>query len=252
MQRAIDSSGTFQRIGQQICTYGTGAPGYDPKATTSTRVWATGDLSSMDWVSTLRRCLYLGACTDAGGRRSTRLTQRVAISAMTHWRCMGAQQSMPLCMLGQNPGGGGTETIDPNASQPSISVQMTHKTHLSAQLRSVQPGNPSILVGFCKFGACLFQCGIPGRAAQLSEVLPGHTAARFRQAGDAPDAGPGNPPVVLPAPRANFWSTGLTGRPAQPATTTRTWTCHQKESRQPVEVQRHSTTINAPTITFPW
>jgi hypothetical protein len=26
---------------------------------------------------------------------------------------------------------------------------MTHKIYMSAKLRSVQPGNPSILVGFC-------------------------------------------------------------------------------------------------------
>jgi len=93
--------------------------------------------------------------------------------------------------------------------QPAIDLKVNDPQNPHECATAQHAARESVHSGWLlQFAACLFQCGIPGRAAQLSEVLPGHTAARFRQVGDAPDVGHGNPPAVLPALRANFWSTG--------------------------------------------
>lgn len=208
VQPAADAGGTFTRTGdgQYTYTFGTKAPaGFSANATTTIGVYASRDLSEFDLGTNSDNATFDfvpdgSAVTDVHQIVSTTTCNKCHDPLMAHG---GARRIVPLCVLCHNPGGGGTDTIDPDTGNSIDAKVMFHKIHMGEELPSVQAGTPYQLIGFRQAVSDFSTVVFPAdpRNCQMCH-----------EAGAPPQGGTAPPGAMTPAPnpplaQATFWLT---------------------------------------------
>jgi OmcA/MtrC family decaheme c-type cytochrome len=153
VQPAADSGGTYEKTadGQYTYTFGTKAPsGFDMGATTSIGVYASRDLSEFDLGTNSANDVF-----DFVPDGSPVVDTHEVVRTVTCNKCHdplsahgGSRRLVTLCVLCHNPGGGGTQTIDPDTGNSIDAEVLFHKIHMGSSLPSVQTGTPYQIVGF--------------------------------------------------------------------------------------------------------
>lgn len=153
VQPAADSGGTYTQTGdgQYTYTFATKAPsGFSANATTTIGMYATRDLSEFDLGTNSANDTFNfvpngSAVTDVHDIVSTVWCNQCHDPLAAHG---GARRIVPLCVLCHNPGGGGTQTVDPDTGNSIDAKVLFHKIHMGEELPSVQAGTPFQIIGF--------------------------------------------------------------------------------------------------------
>lgn len=208
VQPAADSGGTYQQTGdgQYTYTFGAKAPsGFDIGATTTIGVYASRDLSEFD--------LGTNSANDEFSfvpNGSPVVDVHDVVRTITCNKCHdplsahgGSRRDVPLCVLCHNPGGGGTQTIDPDTGNSIDAEVLFHKIHMGSSLPSVQAGTPFQIIGFQQsvndFSTVVFPAD--ARNCQMC-----HETGAPPQGGTAPP-GSMTPPPSPPPAQGNWWLT---------------------------------------------
>jgi OmcA/MtrC family decaheme c-type cytochrome len=209
VQPAADAGGTYTQTGdgQYRYTFATRAPaGFNANATTTIGVWASRNLSEFD----------LGTNFDddtfdfvPNGSPVTQVHE--VVSTMWCNKCHdplsahgGARRTMPLCVLCHNPGGGGTQTIDPDTGNSIDAKVLFHKIHMGEELPSVQAGTPYRIIGFQQSVNDYSTVVFPADARNCQMC---HQVGAPPQGGEPAPAGSMTPIPDPPPAQGAFWIT---------------------------------------------
>lgn len=153
VQPAADSGGAYQQTGdgQYTYTFATKAPsGFDAGATTTIGVYSSRDLSEFDLGTNSDNDEFNfvpngSAVVDVHDVVRTATCNKCHDPLSAHG---GSRRDVPLCVLCHNPGGGGTQTVDPDTGNSIDAEVLFHKIHMGSSLPSVKAGTPYQIIGF--------------------------------------------------------------------------------------------------------
>jgi OmcA/MtrC family decaheme c-type cytochrome len=208
VQPAADAGGMYTKTGdgEYIYTFATKAPaGFSASATTTIGVYASRDLSEFDLGTNADDDTFDfvpngSAVANVHQVVSTETCNKCHDPLMAHG---GPRRSMPLCVLCHNPGGGGTDTIDPDTGNSIDAKVMLHKIHMGEELPSVQAGTPYQIIGF---GGGVNDYSTVVFPADARNCQMCHETGAPPQGGTAPP-GSMTPPPDPPLAQAAFWLT---------------------------------------------
>jgi OmcA/MtrC family decaheme c-type cytochrome len=206
IQPSADSGGAYQQTGdgQYTYTFATKAPaGFNAAATHTVGVYSSRDLTEFSLGINFADAVFNfvpngAAVTNIHDAIQTASCNKCHDPLSAHG---GARRSLPLCVLCHNPGGGGTQTIDPDTGNSIDMKVMAHKIHAGETLPSVQAGTPYQIIGFQgsvnDYSTVAFPANIRNCTMCHDQSLAGQ-----------PGQGLVSPPAAAPGtnpPHANDW-----------------------------------------------
>ncbi len=124
--------------------------GFDMSQTVRIGVYASRNLSEFDLGTNYADDVFTfvpggGAITDTHDVVATQSCNRCHDPLAAHG---GSRRLVALCVMCHNPGGNGTDTVDPDTGNSIDLAVMVHKIHMGSSLPSVQAGTPYQIIGF--------------------------------------------------------------------------------------------------------
>ena len=152
-QPTTDRGGTLTKTadGQYTYTYGAKTPtGFDRRQTVSFGAYASRDLSEFDLGTNVSNDVLTfvpngSPVVDVHDEIYTNTCNKCHDPLAAHG---GARRLVALCVICHNPGGAGTNTVDPDTGNSIDFRVMIHKIHMGSSLPSVQAGTPYQIIGF--------------------------------------------------------------------------------------------------------
>uniref|UniRef100_Q01WI6 Outer membrane cytochrome MtrC/MtrF-like domain-containing protein n=1 Tax=Solibacter usitatus (strain Ellin6076) TaxID=234267 RepID=Q01WI6_SOLUE len=152
-QPAADRGGTLVKTadGQYTYTYSAKAPAtFDRRQTVTFGTYASRDLTEFDLGTNASNDVFSFVPTgapvvDVHDEIYTDTCNKCHDPLAAHG---GSRRQVPLCVMCHNPGGGGTDTVDPDTGNSIDFRVMIHKIHMGSSLPSVQAGIPYRIIGF--------------------------------------------------------------------------------------------------------
>ena len=152
-QPAADRGGTLVKTadGQYTYNYAAKAPAtFDRRQTVTFGIYASRDLTEFDLGTNVSNDVFnfvpTGApVVDVNDEIYTDTCNKCHDPLAAHG---GSRRQVALCVMCHNPGGGGTDTVDPDTGNSIDFRVMIHKIHMGSSLPSVQAGIPYQIIGF--------------------------------------------------------------------------------------------------------
>jgi OmcA/MtrC family decaheme c-type cytochrome len=211
IQPSADSGGTttLTAPGAYTYTFKTKAPaGFDRTQTVTIGLYGSRDLSAFGLGSNSSNA-ELNFTPDGSGSKDVHEVVRTETCNKCHDPLAahgGSRRDVALCVLCHNPGGGGTQTIDPDTGNSIDLKVMIHKIHMGSSLPSVIAGHPYQIIGFQQSVNDWSTVVFPPdpRNCQMC-----HEIGAPPQGGTWPPGSQAPPPTTPPA-QATWWLTNPT------------------------------------------